>query len=180
MELALRLYRNVGGFDASVYAYKGFFRSPGMQPDDPLAPTQVRFFYPRLAVYGASAQGNALSGVLSLETGYYDSIEDRSGTDPAVPNSMVKYLVGYQRQIGTDFTAGLQYYGEGMVHYAVYKSALPDGFPIQDAWRQMATVRLTRLLHYQTLRLSLFAFYSPTDEDYDLIPEVRYSFTDAL
>lgn len=179
-QLALRLYRNVLGFDTAVYAYKGFFRSPGMRPDNPSSPTQVTLFFPRLAVYGVSAQGNALGGVMSLEAGYDDSLDDRSGRDPTIPNSTVEYLVGYQRQLGYELTVGLQYYGEYMLDYGPYRDTLPVGFPAQDRLRQLLTVRLTQLLLYQTLRLSLFAFYSPTDQDYYLIPEIRYSFTDAL
>ena len=179
-ELALRLYRNLSGFDTAVYAYKGFFRTPGMRTDDPISPTQVTLFFPRRAVYGASAQGNALGGVVGLEAGYDDSLDDRTGTDPAIQNSMVKYLAGYQRQIWTDFTAGLQYYGEYLLDYGSYRDALPAGFPAQDRLRQIVTIRLTQFLRYQTVRLSLFGFYSPTDEDYYFIPEVRYSFTDAL
>lgn len=179
-EMALRLYRNLLGFDAAVYAYKGFFRTPGMRPDDPVLPAQVALFFPRLNVYGASAQGNALGGVVGLEAGYDDSLDDRSGHDPVVPNSMVKYLAGYQRQLWTDFTAGLQYYGEYLLDYGSYRDTLPAGFPAQDRLRQLLTARLTQLLHYQTLKLSFFAFYSPTDQDYYFIPEARYSFTDAL
>lgn len=179
-ELALRLHRNLAGFDVAAYVYKGFFRTPGMRPDDPLVPTRVTLFFPRLAVYGASGQGNALGGVTSLEAAYYDSLDDRGGRDPAIPNSMLKYLAGYQRQFRTDFTAAFQYYGEYLSDYGPYRAALPGGLPVQDRLGQLLTFRLTQLLRYQTLRLSLFAFYSPTDEDYYLIPEVRYSFTDAL
>lgn len=179
-ELALRVYRSFLGFDTAVYAYKGFFRMPGMRPDNPASPTQVTLFFPKLAVYGASSQGNALGGVVSLEAGYDDSVDDRSGRDPAIPNSMVKYLTGYQRQLWSDFTAGVQYYGEYLRDYRSYRDTLPAGFSAQDRLRQLLTVRLTQLLFYQTLRLSLFAFYSPTDQDYYFIPEARYSFTDAL
>lgn len=179
-ELALRLYRTLLGFDSSVYAYKGFFRAPAMQPDDPLSPAQITLFFPRLRSYGASAQGNAVGGVVSLEAGYYDSRDDRSGKDPAVSNSMVKYLIGHQRQLWSEFTAGIQYYGEYLLDYDAYRDTLPAGFPAQDRLRQLLTVRLTQMLRYQTVKLSLFAFYSPTDQDYYLIPEARYSFTDAL
>lgn len=179
-ELALRLYRSLFGFDTAVYVYKGFFRTPGMRPDSPLAPTQVTLFFPRLAVYGASGQGNALGGVTGLEAAYYDSLDDRSGRDPSIPNSMAKYLASYQRQLLSDLTAGIQYYGEYLLDHGSYRETLPAGFPAQDRLRQLLTVRLTQFFRYQTLRLSLFAFYSPTDEDYYFIPEVRYSFTDAL
>lgn len=179
-ELALRLYRTLFGFDTSVYAYKGFFRAPGMRPDNPILPAQVTLIFPRLVVYGASTQGNAIGGVVGLEAAYYDSIDDRSGRDPAIPNSMVKYLAGYQRQLWSDFTAGIQYYGEYLLDYGSYRNTLPPNFPPQDRLRQLLTIRLTQLLRYQTLRLSLFAFFSPTDQDYYFIPEARYSFTDAL
>jgi len=176
-EMALRLSRNFVGFDTAVYASRGFFTTPGMRPD---SPTQVTLFFPRLATYGASGQGNALGGVMALEAAYYDSMDDRPGRDPAIPNSTARYLVGYQRQPWSDLTAGIQYYGEYVFDYGPYRDTLPPGFPAQDRLRQLLTVRLTQLLRYQTLRLSFFAFYSPTDEDYDLIPEVRYSVTDAL
>jgi hypothetical protein len=183
-ELAFRLYRSLLGFDAAVYAYKGFFKTPGMKPDNPVSPTAVTLIFPRLWTYGASAQGNALGGVISLEAAYYDSVDDRSGRDPVVPNSATKYLAGYQQQIwsafGGEFTAGIQYYGEYLLDYGAYRAALPAGFPAQDRLRQLLTVRLTQFLRYQTLRLTLLAFYSPTDADYDVIPEIRYSFTDAL
>ena len=81
---------------------------------------------------------------------------------------------------GGEFTAGIQYYAEYLLDYSSYRVTLLSGFPAQDRLRQILTVRLTQLLRYQTLRLSLFTFYSPTDEDYYFIPEVRYSFTDAL
>jgi hypothetical protein len=33
---------------------------------------------------------------------------------------------------------------------------------------------------HQTLKFSVFAFYSPIDEDYMIIPEIKYNFTDEL
>ena len=116
---------------------------------------------------------------MSLELGYYDSRDDRAGRDPAVPNSEIRYLAGYQRQLGPDLTAGLQYYGERMRNHGDYVASLPAGNPARDRVRQLVALRVTRLLAYQTLRLGLFAFYSPTDEDYDVIPEARYSLSDA-
>lgn len=86
-ELLLRLYRRAGGFDVEAYLYKSFWCSPSMRPDAPSAPTQIDLFYPELRVYGTSAQGNVLGGVLSLEVGYYDSRQDRDGSGPAIPNS---------------------------------------------------------------------------------------------
>ena len=179
-EVAARAYRRLGGLDLAGYAYRGFWRSPGALPDDPSLPTQLTFFYPELSVYGASAQRSLLRGVLSLELGYYDSRQDRSGTDPAVPNSQTRFLIGYQRQLAEELTVGLQYYAELMQDYAAYRSNLPEGFPAQGRYRDTVTVRLTKMLKHQTWRLSLFAFVSPADADYLLIPEASYRLSDRL
>ncbi len=179
-EVALRLYRQIGGFDTSLYAYRGFFKLPGMKTDNPVSPTTAIFFYPQLSVYGLSLQGAFANGVLSAEGGYYDSLDDRSGNDPTIANSATRYLVGYSRQLWTDFTAGVQYYGEYMQHYGSYDVSLPAGFPKTDRIHQLMTIRLTQMLKYNTLRLSLFSFYSPDDEDYFIMPEARYNITDSL
>jgi hypothetical protein len=179
-EFALRIYRDIAGFDTSLYFYHGFFRQPWMLPDNPMMPTRLTLFYPKLAVYGASLQGRALDGVLSLETGYYDSRQDRRGTDPMVPNSQTRFLIGYQRQLWEDFTAGLQYYGEYMHDYSSYEKNLPAGFPKEKRLRQLTAIRLTQFMMHQTLRLSFFSFYSPSDGDYMLNPEIKYNFSDHI
>ncbi|MEE9611268.1 MAG: hypothetical protein V3W19_08450 [Desulfatiglandales bacterium] len=179
-QLALRLYRRIKDFDVSAYAYRGFWLTPSMKPDDLASPTQMITFYPELSVYGLSAQGGALDGVLSFETGYYQSREDEGGKDPFIPNSQIRFLIGYQRQIWEDFTVGVQYYGEYMADYDEYAENLPQGSPMLDEYRDLITVRLTQLLMHQTLKLSFFAFYSPSDEDYLIIPELKYNVTDDL
>ncbi|MBI4481571.1 MAG: hypothetical protein HY652_01640 [Acidobacteria bacterium] len=179
-ELALRLYRQVADFDVSLYAYRGFWRAPSVRLDSPAAPTTATRFYPEISVYGASAQRNLFEGVCSLETGYYDSRQDRSGADPNVPNSQWRFLAGYQRQMGQDLTAGLQWYGELMNNYGAYRGSLPAASPRQDQFRGVVSTRLTQWLAYQTWRLSLFAAYSPTDEDYFLQPEISHKVSDHL
>ena len=179
-QLALRVYRRIKGFDVSAYAYRGFWLTPRMKPDDLSSPTGVITFYPELSVYGLSAQGSALGGVLSFETGYYQSREDERGKDPFIPNSQIRFLIGYQRQIWEDFTLGAQYYGEIMKAYSVYLNSLPPGFPALKEYRDIVTLRLVQFLKNQTLRLSLFTFYSPADNDYFIKPQVSYKFTDKL
>ena len=178
LETAFRLYGTYHSYDLAFYAYRGFFRSPGARFDP--AAGKAAFFYPKLGVYGASLQGAALRGLLALEGGLYDSRDDRDGNDPSIENPHLRFLAGYQKAFGADFTLGLQYYGERMLHYGAYQRTLPPGFPVRDETRSYLTARLTQFLKYQTLRLSLFTFYSPTEEDYYLIPEVRYSFSDDL
>lgn len=179
-EMALRLYRDVAGFDVSLYYYRGYSRQPAMIPDDPLAPTTITSVYPELSVSGASFQGRALDGVLSFETGYYDSRQDAKGSDSMIPNSQTRFLLGYQRQVWEDFTVGVQYYGEYMEDYSAYEQNLPVGFPKEKRLHQLATVRLMQFLMHQTLRLSLFAFYGLSDGDYLLNPEVKYNMTDSV
>lgn len=179
-EIAFRAYRDIGGFDASVYYYRGFYRQPSMMPDNMMMPTKLTLFYPKLSVYGASLQGKALDGVMSLEAGYYDSREDRQGTDPLIPNSQTRFLIGYQRQLWEDFTIGVQYYAEYMHDYAAYKQNLPSGFPQERRLHDLVSVRLTQFLLHQTLRLSWFSFWSPADNDYLLNPEIKYNFSDHI
>ena len=180
VEVAVRAYRNLAGFDASLYSYRGFFRQPSALPDDSSAPTRLTLLYPELSVYGASLQRNALDGLVSLEAGYYDSREDRDGADPMLPNSQTRFLAGYQRQLWEDCTLGLQYYVEYMNDYSEYERNVPPGFPREKEWRDLVTVRLTQLLRHQTLALSWFSFWSQADNDYLLNPEVKYNLTDHL
>lgn len=179
-EFALRVYRRIFGSDVSLYAYRGYWRQPSFHPDRFPSPVQLRGFYPRQTVYGASAQRNIGAALLSLEAGYYDSRDDRSGNNPAVLNSQLRFLIGYQRQLASEFTLGAQYYAEVMKDYGAYKAALPLEFPLQDRTRHLLTVRLTKFLKYQTWKLSFFSFYSPSDQDALVSPEVWHAFTDRL
>jgi hypothetical protein len=179
-ELAVRLYRQIAGFDASLVAYRGFWRTPSLRLDDPGAPTTATRFFPDLSVYGWNAQKSLLEGVLSLEAGYYDSRDDRRGVDPAVPNSQWRFLAGYQRQLQRDLTAGLQVYGELLDEYGAYRRTLPAQAPLQDELRWLLTSRLTQFLRYQTWKLGLFVAYSPSDVDYFLQPEISHRLTDEF
>lgn len=178
-QLATRLYRYLGNFDVSLYFYRGFWGSPpGMiiDSDEGL----LTFMHPRLNVYGGSLQGAFLNGVLSLEGAYYDSRGDSEGTNPGIENSQIRFLTGYQRALGENLTLGFQYYGERMQNYDEYVQTLPSQFPKRKELRHTLSLRITQLLKYQTLRLSLFTFYSPNDKDYYVNPEIRYDFGDGV
>lgn len=179
-ELAIRAYGSAAGFDASLYAYKGWHRNPSMRPGGMGSPARITLVYPELRVYGGSLQKAALDGVMSLEAGYYDSRDGKAGQDPLVPNSQARFLAGYQRQLREDLTLGVQYYGERMMQYSAYESTAMPGFPKEPRYRQVASLRLTQLLMHQNLRLQWFSFYGITDRDYLLNPEARYNFTDNI
>ncbi|MEW5947253.1 MAG: hypothetical protein AB1742_13745 [bacterium] len=177
-ELALRISQRLGNFDASLFLYRGFHKTPGMEisPDG----SSLTFFYPRLNVYGFSAQGPWQRGILSVEGGCLLSVEDRDGRNPGTQNSQIRFLLGYQEELKKDFTAGFQYYVEAMLDYGSYGAVLPAGFPAQDKLRHLVTLRLTRLINYQTTKLSTMSFYSPSDNDYYFNPEISHKFNDDL
>ncbi len=178
-QLAVRLYRYVGNFDVSLYAYRGFSPSPpGIEFNQNTDVATI--FHPRLNVYGTSLQGAFLNGVLSLEGGYYDSRDDPDGTNPGIENSQVRFLTSYQRAFGENFTIGLQYFSEQIQKDSQYIQSLPPGFPQRKEFRHTLSLRLTQLLNYQTLRLSFFTFYSPSDKDYYINPEIRYELGDGV
>lgn len=177
-EQALRLYRNIRGIEMSLYVYRGFFRTPSFMLDSSL--NSLTYVYSKLSVYGASLQKDFYNGILSLEYGFSDSRDDEYGSNSQIFNSFNKFLAGYQRQGWTDFSYSIQFYGELMSRYSQYRSSLPSIISAQDEFRYLFTMRFTQLLKYQTLKLSFFGFYSPSDEDYYLIPEIQYKFSDKL
>ncbi|MBI2498001.1 MAG: hypothetical protein HYV75_08875, partial [Opitutae bacterium] len=179
-EAALRLHATWGETELAVYAYRGFWRAGAFAPDDPAAPTRAIRFFPRLGVLGASARRGGLGGVWSAEIGYYDSRDDPRGDNPAIENSQFRFLIAHQRQLATDFTASIEYYGEWMQDHAAYRRAVPTGFPASRELRDLVGVRLTKLLRYQTLKFSLFTFYSPAAHDFFANPEVSYQFSDRF
>ena len=174
-ELSVRVYRYWGSYQVAGYLYRGYYKEP--MGIDMTAGAQ---YYPELSTYGTSIRGPVFSGVLSAEYGYYDSREDSEGTNPMIPNSQHRYLVGFEREVWSDFTAGAQYYGEMMTNYDEYLQTRPAGSPEFDELRQVVTARLTQDLMYQTVRLSLFTFFSPTDEDWHIRPSVTYKLSDEV
>lgn len=172
-EIALRLYRNLGGYEFALYGYRGFWKSPAGV--DTLS---GRATFPRLGVYGASLRGPAAGGIAHLEFGYYDSLDDRDGDDPAVRNSEIRLLAGYERELKRELTLGTQYYLERRLAHEDYKQALPADSPAEHRDRHVLTLRLTQRLMKQDLELSMFAFYSPSDDDGYVRPLLRYRIDD--
>ncbi len=175
-ELAVKVSRKLGDWDANFYAYRGYWRQPGVRVDMQAGTAVI--LHPRLNAYAVNLQKPYKTGMLSLEAGYYDSVEDRGGTDFGVENSQVRALISYSKELRPDFTVGVQSYTEWMMDYGAYKDALHDGTPKRDRLRQVFTLRLTEFKKYQTVKYSLMSFYSPTDNDYYVNPEVSYKVDD--
>ncbi|WP_222846383.1 hypothetical protein [Pontiella sulfatireligans] len=172
-EIAARYYRDVKGYEAALYLYSGYWKSPtGYDADD------ANYYFPQLNVYGASAKGALGRGLFNVEAGYYDSREDRGGDDPLVPNSEARFLTGYEREVAKNLSAGMQYYVEWMMDYDGYKDGVPDRSTARDELRHVLTLRLTQMLLNQNLTLSLFTFYSPSDNDAYFRPVATYKISD--
>jgi len=89
-----------------------------------------------------------------------------------------RFLVGYEQKLAPDFTVGLQYYLEHMLDHGAYEHSLPPGMAPADLDRHVTTLRLTKLLMNQNLKLSLFTFYSPSDSEAYLRPVADYKIND--
>lgn len=172
-EYAVRLATNVGSAELALYGYSGFWQEPeGVDMNSGLA------FYPRISVYGASGRAPIFGGIGNIETGYYDSREDASGEDPSIRNGEIRFLIGYERELGSDFTGAIQYYLEWMQDYGQYEQTLPVNMPMKDEYRHMVTIRLTKMALDQRLILSVFNYYSPSDRDGYIRPKVTYKIDD--
>ncbi|MBN1794811.1 MAG: hypothetical protein JW844_07605 [Candidatus Omnitrophica bacterium] len=175
-EYALRAYRTFGSYEAALYGFYGFYKMPRGYKNEALR----QLYYPGLSVYGASVRGPVAGGIGSLEAGYYDSREDRKGDDRLIENPSFKALCGYERDLGNDLRVGVQYQYEQILNYTEYQAALLAGDFFWDEYRHLITARLTKLLLRQTLHLSLFSFYSPSDHEVYLRPSATYDIKDNV
>ncbi len=172
-EIAIRLHQNIGAYEVAGYGYHGRWKSPEGQD-----PSSGNAIFPDLNVIGASIRGPLGPGIANLELGYYDSSDDENGSNALIRNSETRFLLGYEQEIAQDLTLGLQWYIEHMLDHGAYERSLPAGSKIKDENRHLITSRLTWLTHNQNTEWSLFAFYSPTDQDGYLRPKVSYKIDD--
>ena len=172
-EIAGRLSRSFGGVEAALYGYSGFWQEP-----EGVDQTTGKLTYPRLNVWGGSVRSPMFGGIGNIEVGYYDSTQDDNGTNAAVRPSEYRLLAGFERELAHELTGGFQYYLEIIDPYDNYCQALPETVHPRDEYRHMLTVRLTQLLMEQNLSLSLFAYYSPSDNDGYIRPKFSYKLND--
>ena len=172
-EIAWRIFTSIQNYEVALYGYSGFWKTPSGSDG------AGRGLFPGLNVYGASLRGQVGPGIGNLEFAWYDSRQDRSGTDPLKDNSQLRYLAGYTRDLGQDLNASLQYYVEQMLNWRAYKAGL-TATPAKDRFRHVITVQATQLLLHQTLTLALSAYFSPSDQDAYLKPSAIYKYTDNL
>ncbi len=182
-ELALRLWKNIQSTELALYSYYGFYKRPlGLEKTLGRKSYTQKLIFPKLTVSGAIIRGNLLKGIGKMEAGYYHSLDDQKGDDPMIENSDLKGLLGYQKELMKDLTISLQYHFEYMLYYDDYVGSfsLQDEEIEKDEVRHLITTRVTKLLKMQTINLSLFAFFSPSDEDGYLLPSFSYQWTDQI
>ncbi|MDD5746146.1 MAG: hypothetical protein PHO30_02670 [Candidatus Omnitrophica bacterium] len=173
-QYALRIYRNFDSAEGAVYFYRGFDPSPRSYLDE----AAQQLFYERLDAYGTSLRGPFGSGIASIEMGYYHSVQDDAGDNRLIENSMLKWLLGYEQDLGNDLKLGLQYLCEQKLDYSAYSAALLPYDYVWDEYRHLLTQRITKLYKNQTVMLGLFNFWSPSDKDGYLRLSCAYDISD--
>lgn len=166
-EFALRVGVPRGAWKLEGYAYRGFWKNPVGVRIDEVSAIPEALFHPELAAFGASLRGTLRGGVVWAEAGFYDSLEDTGGDDPLIPNSQSLAFAGYERSWWSDGTLGAQ------ADWTRIEDSDED-----DRW--LLTLRFAQLLAAQTLRASVFAFWSPNDEDNHLRVTLGYDVEDGV
>ncbi|MDH3216654.1 MAG: hypothetical protein OEN01_10215 [Candidatus Krumholzibacteria bacterium] len=174
-EFAGRLFRKISGYEVAAYGYVGFSKQPVAFDQTVAIPT-----FSRLAVWGASARGNLLGGIANVEGAFYDSYKDRDGGNPNLPNSHIRGLLGYERELVANFTTGVQYYVERIHKHEELVASSPSAEFEPKETRHLFTIRLNQRLRQETVTLSLFAFFSPNDEDGYARPAVSHKWSDSV
>ena len=171
-EIAARLFRTAQGREYAVYLSRGFFKQPSA------VDATGQFTYSPMTSVGASLRQSAGPGLLSLELSYYDSSDDRDESEPTIPHDQARVLIGFEWEARSNLTMGLQAYGEWTLDRSdLIEHSLAPRFETEEL-RALVTHRLTYRTRLGRSTLSLFTFYSPTDEDLYLRPSWTYRYDD--
>lgn len=173
-----RLNTRINDVEVSLYGYHGFWPTPAGSQQKNHGVSQKQGYFPQLNSWGFSALTPFKGGIFNLEYAAYNSIEDSRGNNDMIANGQHRLLIGYERELATNFTANLQYYLERTKHYQalVDNSAAPEQLAAEN--RQLLTLRLSYRALRQTLVYSLFTFYSPSDKDGYIKPSINYQYND--
>ncbi|MBY5922095.1 hypothetical protein [Ferrimonas balearica] len=169
--LAARLFGQRGSVEWALYGYWGYTGTPEAMD------SQGQPSFSRLNAYGASMMLPLGPGLFNLE-GVYQDIQPQQGGTPGQPADKMMLLAGYQMELVTNLTLGLQYQLEHLLDYSAYRAAQPLPEYAMEQNRHLMTVRLDYRAMQEKLTLSLFSFYSPSDQDYYLRPQASYRMDD--
>ncbi|MBU2647781.1 hypothetical protein KKI24_23940 [bacterium] len=185
-ETAVRLKFQLGSYELAAYTYSGYFKNPkglqrannsgsgtgetGLVAGQTAGYTTLMAYYPKLQVQGASLEGQLGPGIMTFETGLYQSLEDKDGENPLIENGKWKYLLGYRMDLTAHLGVGAQWYQEQMLQYDAYEKAVGTYFPQTYEYRRKErqntyTLRLTVKAQQETLWINLFRYQRPEDRD---------------
>ena len=175
-QYSVRVAATLDAVEYAIYGYKGLWTSPfgSYQLDI----DRTAGFFPQLRSFGASIRAPLLSGVFNAEFASYNSIDDPNGNNPNIINDQLRFLLGYETEVYTDITAGLQFYLEHSRDYErMQPTIVAPGTQVEEN-RSVVTLRITHQALQQALTSRLFVFYSPTDKDAYLKPSISYRYND--
>ncbi len=170
-EIAGRVSGTVGSWELAAYGYRGRWGTPKGFSLDSQKP-----FFPRLEVWGSSIRGPVKGGILNAEVAWYRSLDDLNGSNPFVPNSEIRWLLGYSHEIISDQSIGLQAYVEQLLDFAEYEKSGGE----RDRERLWLTLRYTGLFLQQNLTISFFGFFAPIENDLYCRPKIAYKYSDNV
>lgn len=210
-ELASRWFYKTGSHEIAFYTYSGYFKNPkglqwvdsngeatqNTQYNQQLGYQSRMAYYPKLHVYGISAEGQMGAGIYSFESGYYNSMEDQDGDNPMIENSFWKVLAGYRLDFSASLTVGVQWYAEVMEKYSAYEDGLINMLVAggataasakeQDTYKYRKekiqntyTLRLTYKAMQERLWINFFGYQRPEDRDAFYKLDTKYQMDNNL
>jgi len=172
-ELAYRFQKNMKGLDLALYGYHGFWKLPvGFDP------TENNYAFPKLHVYGFSMEWNLAGFIWATEWAYYDSSEDRDGSDPFIRNGENRFLLNLSRQFTNGLNLGLQYYSEYMHDFDAYQLSAPTAFSDKKRRNNYISLRIEKTYKNQRLQIGSFAFLGLANGEIYILPSISYKLSD--
>jgi hypothetical protein len=156
----LRWNKQIFNQEIALYYNRSYWQTP-----EGIDVQAGQMYYPKLNSFGLSSRGELGIGIYSAEISYFDSTEDKNGDKFWVRNSEYRYILSYEFELATDLSMSMQWYHETHLQHDNYLTSLPENIIATDEKYDLLTLRLNQMLLSQKMTLSLYTFYSPTQND---------------
>ena len=160
-QLAGRIKWQYNNIEMAIYGYNGYLTTPNGVTSD------GQFFFPKMNSLGASFISPTSKGILKGELAHYN-ISQLQNQSNSHSQDQTRILIGYEQELIKDLTASTQLYVEHNEQTNL----------INRKNRTLVTLRLNYTMWQQTLNASVFVFYSPSDKDAYIKPNITYKFND--
>lgn len=174
-ELAIRLYQTIKSKEWAVYGYRGFSKQPTAYN-----PAINRPSFSALQTLGASLLSPLGGGLFNAEFSWYYSLDDKEGTNPFIQNSQLRYLLAYEKEVLSRLTTSIQLYVENTLDYDALLSQSFNTETEVEEYRTLTTLRVNYRALRDKLMVSIFGYYSPSDNDHYWLPKVNYRVDDQI